>query len=496
MAKRPAWTTNNNKIVSDEFEFAWNGGFAVSQKKKNIENLHQAIFEKFQKKSLEVSTKSEDALGRKLSAFNLKLDGVFLENIFQSTKVYEEGGPFLDLLSVEPKESKRDFRHKDSGAMTHFFYNDEKWELSPTTAFYDFIYVKSVQETFRKEELNDLQDYDFFTDIELNPQKSVNTQARSMAILKYMLQNDMYDTKFTKETWIDLHKKILDPVLPIKANSSKQKQIDALKKVARENIQIASVGDYKIGRNTISLPTSADSIFIPESEIKNMVLPVQTYEDTRISLLNELVVETILDYKKHGNAEEIGVLNFASGVQPCGRYLAGDMAQEESLAYSSDLYHTLSSEEMQIYYQSNLDNNSYANTNNIILGEVIFFRDEKQKLISNPVTIKVLTSPAIHLRQVRITKEKLPDTPKNIMKERMRYILTVFADSGCKTIILGAFGCGAYKNKPKDISDNWFELLEEEGYKKYFENIIFTISGSTRKNTNYDIFLCRFKELF
>lgn len=498
MAKRPAWTIQNDKIIQHEFEFTWSGGFAISQKKKNVVALHQAIFDKFNKKTLEVSTKSDDLLGTKLSAFTLKFDGYFLENIFQSSKVYEKGGPFLDLLSVEPKESKKDLRHHANGALTHFFYNNEEWKLTPTTVFYDFIYIKSVQQTFKKEELLPLYDYDFFTDIEFNPSKSVNTQGRSVAILKYLLLNDMYDIKFTNENWIDLHKKIVDTVLPIKEKDSKSKKMENLKKVAQENIEISSVGYYKTNKNNktaITLPDTEESTFISENNIKKMTLPSKTYDDTKISLLNELVVKTIFDCSKNIKESEIGVLNFASGVQPCGRFLAGDMAQEESLAYSSNLYEKLSSEKVQIYYKSNLDVNSYANTNNMIIGDTVFFRNEKQQFILNPIKIKVLTSPAVYLHRVQDTKEQLSDSPKNIMKKRMRYILTVFANNNCKTIILGAFGCGVYKNKPKDISDNWFELLENEGYKKYFENIIFAINGSKRKNSNYDIFYQKLKTI-
>ena len=49
-------------------------------------------------------------LGVKLSAFNLKLNGYTLENIFQSSKVFSNGGPYRDLMNVAPKEAKRDGR--------------------------------------------------------------------------------------------------------------------------------------------------------------------------------------------------------------------------------------------------------------------------------------------------------------------------------------------------------------------------------------------------
>ena len=55
---------------------------------------------------LEISTKSGSDIGVAHSAFNLKVrlaDGVFpLECCYQSSKVFEKGGPFLDILKSTP----------------------------------------------------------------------------------------------------------------------------------------------------------------------------------------------------------------------------------------------------------------------------------------------------------------------------------------------------------------------------------------------------------
>ncbi len=209
MASRPAWSVDGDVIISKSFEFEWNGGFAVSQKRKNINNLHNEIKEKTKTKALEISTKSEVELGQKLSAFNLKLDGYTLENVFQSSKVYANGGPHLDLLKVEPKDAKRDERHTTSGALKGFEYKGKMWELEPKTLFYDYIYLKSVFETFDESELSELLDYDWFTDIEFNPSKSINCQARTVAILKYILQTSSRDVLKSYEKWVEFHNSVV-----------------------------------------------------------------------------------------------------------------------------------------------------------------------------------------------------------------------------------------------------------------------------------------------
>ena len=183
MATRPGFYILNGKVTWKKGDFEWAGGFAVSQKKKNVARLHEALGGE----CLEVSTKSDVVIGTKLSAFNLKLDGHTLENIFQSSKVFENGGPYRDLLNVSPKEAKRDQRLKSSGNLKGFEYDNYLWALNPKTCFYDYLYCKAAR-NIEANELKQIWNYEYFTDIEFNPAKSINTQARSVAIVKLMLQ--------------------------------------------------------------------------------------------------------------------------------------------------------------------------------------------------------------------------------------------------------------------------------------------------------------------
>lgn len=204
MAKRPAWSIQKDAVICESFVFAWNGGFSVTQKQKNIKALHQSIYAVKQEEALEVSSKGTVQLGRDMGAFSLKLGGVPLENVFQAAKEYEQGGPFLDLLEVSPKEAKRDERHRASGRLTAFVRGDERWELEPKTAFYDYLYVCGVMENFGCR--LDLSAYAWFTDIEFNPQKSVNCQARSAAIYKLLQEKGWFDVVKSRETWLSFHR--------------------------------------------------------------------------------------------------------------------------------------------------------------------------------------------------------------------------------------------------------------------------------------------------
>ena len=160
----------------------------------------------FRSRPLEISTKSPASIGTKLSAFRLTLNSHTLENIFQSAKVFENGGPYLDLLEVPPKEAKRDQRLQNSGNLTAFRYQGQDFPLVPKTVFYDFIYIAAVKESLNTEEIQAISTYNTFTDIEFNPAKSINTQARTAALIHLILAEYGCLRVFSKDEFIQYHK--------------------------------------------------------------------------------------------------------------------------------------------------------------------------------------------------------------------------------------------------------------------------------------------------
>ena len=208
MAERPVFYVHHGLVVNKTYSFEWFPGFSLSQKQKSVESLHDAVRKAdAAAKPLEVSTKSRESLGIKLSAFNLKWNGYTLENIFQSAKVFEMGGPYLELLEVSPKEAKRDERLKNSGPLRAFRYQNEDFPLLPKTVFYDYIYLAAVKESLTEDEIKAVSDYNYFTDIEFNPTKSINTQAKTAAMIKLIMDECGVLPDFTKENFIQCHKK-------------------------------------------------------------------------------------------------------------------------------------------------------------------------------------------------------------------------------------------------------------------------------------------------
>lgn len=128
-------------------------------------------------------------MGIKLSAFNLagetpnKNKGFTVETIFQSSKVFENGdGPYREVLTMSSREAKR-YKELKNKTLSHFDYFGTIWELKPTMAFYDWVYI-NILEIHNKNLADDLMDYDAFTDIEFNHEKSKNCQAHAVALYK------------------------------------------------------------------------------------------------------------------------------------------------------------------------------------------------------------------------------------------------------------------------------------------------------------------------
>lgn len=214
MAKRPVFFEENGVVKSTDIDFQWFAGFAVSQKQKSIKALHDAIREKYPDANpMEISTKGTVALGNKLSAFNLKLHGYYLENVFQSSKVFTDSdGPHLEWLELHPKEAKREAGklHDEGHRLLAFRYDGTEYPLEPKTVFYDHIYYMAVRDTLSKEDLDELAQFNYFTDIEFPPQRSINTQARSVVLIKLIREKYGELPELSAEEFITLHKKTIN----------------------------------------------------------------------------------------------------------------------------------------------------------------------------------------------------------------------------------------------------------------------------------------------
>ncbi|MDI3373700.1 hypothetical protein QLG06_04955 [Pseudomonas sp. V104_6] len=173
---------------------------SVAQKQRSIDSLHAAAKEAIPDigEILEVSSKSKEKLGVALSAFNLSFTTLkqnftmSVECAFQGSKVFERGGPYKDLFAKTSREAKLDDRIKNSGRLLKFSFYGADWELEPRTAFYDWLYINALRKQ-SDDLIDELLSYSAFTDIEFNPEKSINCQAYSIALFVSLHKQNLLD---------------------------------------------------------------------------------------------------------------------------------------------------------------------------------------------------------------------------------------------------------------------------------------------------------------
>lgn len=211
MATRPIFLPNNGRpgVIVKDIEFQWFPGMAVVQKQKSIESLHAAAKELGIYPTLEISSKSEEQFGVNLSAFNLEITTKVqkktfsVETAFQGSKVFEKGGPYVDLLEGTSRQAKKDIRLKESGNLIGFEFFGKSYPLKPRTYFYDWIYINALNQHSEIAEI--ISEYKGFTDIEFNPKRSINCQAYSAALYVSLINTQFRDDALSSpEAFLEL----------------------------------------------------------------------------------------------------------------------------------------------------------------------------------------------------------------------------------------------------------------------------------------------------
>lgn len=214
MAMRPIFAPKcegEMYVLESYVEFTWHPGMSLKQKQKSIFELHKEAEVKFSlSRPLEISSKSDNPLGVALSSFNLSfrtMQGRVLtvEAAFQGSKVFEGGGPFVDIYEMKPKDAKRDERLRSSGELIGFKFFRQDWPTRPMTLFYDWLYINALCKN--PELVDQICSFDYFTDIEFNPEKSINCQARSLALFISLLKRNLLSKCIAeKDNFIAMHK--------------------------------------------------------------------------------------------------------------------------------------------------------------------------------------------------------------------------------------------------------------------------------------------------
>ncbi|MCL2415656.1 MAG: TIGR02452 family protein [Defluviitaleaceae bacterium] len=255
------------------------------------------------------------------------------------------------------------------------------------------------------------------------------------------------------------------------------------RETAQENISIIQNGQYTIKGNIITIPT-IQTEFIPAQAIllpsPAPVVPL----DGKIFITDRPALLAAEEYRN-----DVAILNFASAKNPGGGFKNGSMAQEESLCYGSLLYSSLTEPNAEEYYKINRESphGGIYNSNAVWSGGVPVIRDSDAKLI-NFWLCDIITLPAVN--KGHATKTVDNNRINDEMRLRCARAIEIARMKNVRNFILGAYGCGVFKNDAEDVSGFFYDLLIVQGLRFHFKNIIFAIKGV---RYNFDCFNRRFE---
>jgi len=238
----------------------------------------------------------------------------------------------------------------------------------------------------------------------------------------------------------------------------------------------------------------ASQQFIAEGT--EIVLPQPPYaEPAKVVVTKNRSFEAARPYAKQGL--KVAVLNFASSTNPGGGVTRGASAQEECLCRVSTLYTCLNDASMwDVFYTPHRKaKNALHNDDIIYTKDVVVIKDDDMQPLDKPFTVDVVTCAAPTLREEASNRYNPSDgdhveiTPEALLalhEKRGRQILAAAAANGAEVLVLGAFGCGAFKNDPAVVAQAYANILPE--YLRYFRTIEFGIYCRPKSTKNYSEF--------
>lgn len=171
----------------------------------------------------------------------------------------------------------------------------------------------------------------------------------------------------------------------------------------------------------------------------------------------------------------VAVLNFASARNPGGGYLNGAQAQEEALCRASALYTTLLA--AREFYDWHREDRSPFYSDRVIHSPAVpVFRDERGVLLDEPFDVGFLTSPAPNAGVITRQEPEAVDRVPAALSSRAGRVLEVAAAHGYPSLVLGAWGCGVFRNDPAAVAAAFRKHLGPGGrFADRFGRVVFAV---------------------
>ena len=265
----------------------------------------------------------------------------------------------------------------------------------------------------------------------------------------------------------------------------------------RYKTEPALVEAIKQSKAAQQLIAAGDSIAVPKTD---------RTETAKVIVSGKRSLEAAESYAKQG--KKACVHNFASATNPGGGVVRGSSAQEEAICRCSTLYPCLNSRDMwqHFYDPHRRANDPLYNDDCIYTPDVYVIKSD----ISFPeplseqdrYKVNILTCAAPNLREkpsnpmnpnagskpVKLTNAQL----EALITSRIRRLFEIAAANGNNVLILGAFGCGAFKNPPDVVAKVFHDVMKD--WLNYFEVIEYAVYHRPDEAANYNAFMRSMKE--
>jgi len=268
----------------------------------------------------------------------------------------------------------------------------------------------------------------------------------------------------------------------------KNKNRNKRAEISQETLDIIEKGSYRVGNEKVELAelvnnAMATSKLIRPHEHKSIDSSL-AYE-TVIEVMNETTLQGAKRLSDSSKFKKIGVLNFASAKNAGGGFLGGSQAQEESLARNSALYATLEKHPEYYEYHRKVNKTLLYSHHMIYSPDCPVFRLDDGTLLEKPYLVDFLTSPAPNRGAIAQNEPNSLDKIDTLFAERIEHILNLFLENGCDALVLGAWGCGVFRNSPEMVAKLFAEKLLANGkFLNVFKYIVFSIPENPKNNVN------------
>jgi len=232
-------------------------------------------------------------------------------------------------------------------------------------------------------------------------------------------------------------------------------------------------------------------------------MPELVARNTKIQVSGDRSFQAALRLRKEYPDAKIAVHNFASATNPGGGVTKGARAQEECLCRCSTLYPCLTRSDLwENYYHFHRNQHDVRYTDACIYSpDVLIIKTDddlpERASVSEFCKVDILTVAAPNLRPspynmmnpgkgqaIQLTDAELAD----LHRSRARHMLTIAAANHDDVLVLGAFGCGAFRNNPRVVAQVYREVLNEKEFKNRFLHVEFAVFHTPRETANFEAF--------